>query len=108
VIAALGRRARDGRTADRQGDVPRAGGRVRERTGARERLFHPIRLALTGEPEGLELDIAVPLIEQGAASATPRCAGVQRRGPRRRVPARARETGRQRVIIYGINPVIEA
>jgi hypothetical protein len=30
-------------------------------------LFHPIRLALTGEPEGLELDIAVPLIEQGAA-----------------------------------------
>ncbi len=43
-------------------------GRVRERTGARGKaLFHPIRLALTGEQEGLELDIAVPLIEQGAA-----------------------------------------
>jgi glutamyl-tRNA synthetase/nondiscriminating glutamyl-tRNA synthetase len=42
--------------------------RVRERTGAKGKaLFHPIRLALTGEPEGLELDLAVPLIEQGAA-----------------------------------------
>jgi hypothetical protein len=42
--------------------------RVRERTGARGKaLFHPIRLALTGEPEGVELDLAVPLIERGAA-----------------------------------------
>jgi nondiscriminating glutamyl-tRNA synthetase len=42
-------------------------GRVRERTGAKGKaLFHPIRLALTGDPEGLELDLAVPLIEQGA------------------------------------------
>jgi nondiscriminating glutamyl-tRNA synthetase len=42
--------------------------RVREKTGAKGKaLFHPIRLALTGEQEGLELDIAVPLIEQGAA-----------------------------------------
>jgi nondiscriminating glutamyl-tRNA synthetase len=41
--------------------------RVRERTGAKGKaLFHPIRLALTGEPEGMELDLAVPLIERGA------------------------------------------
>jgi hypothetical protein len=42
-------------------------GRVRERSGQKGKaLFHPIRLALTGEPEGLELDIAVPAIERGA------------------------------------------
>jgi glutamyl-tRNA synthetase len=41
--------------------------RVRERTGQKGKaLFHPIRLALTGEPEGLELDLAVPAIEAGA------------------------------------------
>ena len=41
--------------------------RVREKTGAKGKpLFHPIRLALTGEQEGLELDLAVPLIEAGA------------------------------------------
>jgi nondiscriminating glutamyl-tRNA synthetase len=43
-------------------------GRVREKTGQKGRaLFHPIRVALTGEQEGLELDLAVPAIEQGAA-----------------------------------------
>jgi glutamyl-tRNA synthetase/nondiscriminating glutamyl-tRNA synthetase len=43
--------------------------RVRDRTGAKGRaLFHPIRLALTGEQEGLELDLAVPLIELGAGT----------------------------------------
>jgi glutamyl-tRNA synthetase/nondiscriminating glutamyl-tRNA synthetase len=42
--------------------------RVRERTGAKGKaLFHPIRLALTGEAEGVELDLAVPAIERGAA-----------------------------------------
>jgi hypothetical protein len=41
---------------------------VRDRTGAKGKaLFHPIRLALTGEPEGVELDLAVPLIERGAS-----------------------------------------
>ncbi len=41
--------------------------RVRERTGQKGKaLFHPIRLALTGEAEGLELDLAVPAIEQGS------------------------------------------
>ena len=45
--------------------------RVRERTGQKGKaLFHPIRLALTGEPEGLELDLAVPAIERGALLAT--------------------------------------
>jgi tetratricopeptide (TPR) repeat protein len=29
-------------------------------------LFHPIRLALTGEAEGMELDLAVPFIERGS------------------------------------------
>ena len=41
--------------------------RLRERTGQKGRaLLHPVRLALTGEPEGLELDLAVPAIERGA------------------------------------------
>jgi len=41
--------------------------RVRERTGQKGKaLFHPMRVVLTGEPEGLELDVAVPAIEQGA------------------------------------------
>ena len=41
--------------------------RLRERTGQKGRaLLHPVRLALTGEPEGLELDLAVPSIERGA------------------------------------------
>ena len=40
---------------------------VRERTGQKGKaLFHPIRLALTGEAEGVELDLAVPAIERGA------------------------------------------
>jgi glutamyl-tRNA synthetase len=42
--------------------------RVREQTGQKGKaLFHPIRLALTGEAEGLELDLAVPAIERGAS-----------------------------------------
>jgi len=45
-----------------------AAARVRERTGRKGRaLFHPIRLALTGEVEGLELDAAVPAIDRGAS-----------------------------------------
>src|SRR5262245_36301499 len=44
-----------------------AAARVRERTGRKGKaLFHPIRLVLTGEIEGLELDLAVPAIEAGA------------------------------------------
>jgi glutamyl-tRNA synthetase/nondiscriminating glutamyl-tRNA synthetase len=44
-----------------------AAARVKDRTGQKGKaLFHPIRLALTGAAEGLELDAAVPAIEQGA------------------------------------------
>jgi glutamyl-tRNA synthetase/nondiscriminating glutamyl-tRNA synthetase len=44
-----------------------AANRVRDRTGRKGKdLFHPIRLALTGAAEGVELDLAVPAIERGA------------------------------------------
>ena len=42
--------------------------RVKERTGRRGKaLFHPMRVALTGEGAGPELDLAVPAIDRGAA-----------------------------------------
>jgi glutamyl-tRNA synthetase/nondiscriminating glutamyl-tRNA synthetase len=42
--------------------------RIRSRTAQKGRnLFHPIRIALTGQSEGAELDLAVPAIERGAA-----------------------------------------
>jgi glutamyl-tRNA synthetase/nondiscriminating glutamyl-tRNA synthetase len=42
--------------------------RVKERTGQKGKaLFHPIRVALTGEEAGPELDLAVPAIDRGAA-----------------------------------------
>ena len=41
--------------------------RVKDKTGQKGKaLFHPLRLVLTGEAEGLELDVAVPAIERGA------------------------------------------
>ena len=41
--------------------------RVKERTGQKGKaLFHPIRVALTGEGGGPELDLAVPAIDRGA------------------------------------------
>jgi nondiscriminating glutamyl-tRNA synthetase len=41
---------------------------VKDKTGQKGKaLFHPLRLVLTGEAEGLELDVAVPAIEHGAA-----------------------------------------
>jgi nondiscriminating glutamyl-tRNA synthetase len=44
-----------------------AAGRVRQATGQKgKQLFHPIRVALTGEAGGPELDLAVPAIERGA------------------------------------------
>jgi nondiscriminating glutamyl-tRNA synthetase len=49
--------------------------RVRQRTGQKGRaLFHPIRVALTGEAGGPELDLAVPAIDRGAE--LPESAGV--------------------------------
>lgn len=51
--------------------------RVRQQTGAKGKdLFHPIRVALTGESSGMELDHAVPLIE--AAAQLPEASGFVR------------------------------
>ena len=44
--------------------------RVRSATGQKGKaLFHPIRVALTGESGGPELDLAVPAIDRGATLA---------------------------------------
>jgi nondiscriminating glutamyl-tRNA synthetase len=49
--------------------------RVKEKTGRKGKaLFHPIRVALTGESGGPELDLAVPAMERGAV--LPADAGV--------------------------------
>jgi nondiscriminating glutamyl-tRNA synthetase len=41
--------------------------RVKERTGQKGKaLFHPIRVALTGEGGGPELDLSIPAIDRGA------------------------------------------
>ena len=53
--------------------------RVRARTGQKGKsLFHPIRLVLTGESEGLELDLAVPAIERAAALTAGASGGIRR------------------------------
>jgi glutamyl-tRNA synthetase/nondiscriminating glutamyl-tRNA synthetase len=45
-----------------------AAARVKEKTGQKGKaLFHPIRIALTGESGGPELDLAVPAMDRGAA-----------------------------------------
>jgi glutamyl-tRNA synthetase/nondiscriminating glutamyl-tRNA synthetase len=66
VIAALARELALAPRLDR--DLFRtAAGRVKEATGRKgKQLFHPIRVALTGEAGGPELDLAVPVIERGA------------------------------------------
>jgi nondiscriminating glutamyl-tRNA synthetase len=67
VVAALAEELAGGaRMHDREAFRATAG-RIREKTGQKGKLlFHSIRLALTGEGEGLELDVAVPAIEHGA------------------------------------------
>jgi nondiscriminating glutamyl-tRNA synthetase len=73
VIAALPQ-AIDVRLNDREAFRAMAA-RVKERTGQKGKaLFHPIRVALTGESGGPELDLAVPAIERGAE--LPLSAGV--------------------------------
>jgi glutamyl-tRNA synthetase len=53
-----------------------AAARVREKTGQKGRgLLHPIRVALTGEAEGPELDLLVPAIDR-AVELTP-ASGIQ-------------------------------
>jgi glutamyl-tRNA synthetase/nondiscriminating glutamyl-tRNA synthetase len=47
-----------------------AANRVKEKTGQKGKaLFHPIRVALTGEGGGPELDLAVPAMDRGASLA---------------------------------------
>ena len=64
VVAALAEVLADfGRLRDRE-LFRSAAALVRERTGLKGRaLFHPIRVALTGESEGPELDLLVPAID---------------------------------------------
>jgi glutamyl-tRNA synthetase/nondiscriminating glutamyl-tRNA synthetase len=74
VIAALADELRDAPRLDRD-SFRAAANRVKQRTGRKGRaLFHPIRVALTGESGGPELDLAVPAIERGAE--LPRAAAV--------------------------------
>jgi glutamyl/glutaminyl-tRNA synthetase len=67
-----------------------AANRVKQRTGQKGRsLFHPIRVALTGQGGGPELDLAVPAIDRGAE--LPSGAGVAAiAGNRERAAAFAR------------------
>ena len=64
-----------------------AAARVRERTGQKGKaLFHPVRIALTGEAAGVELDVAVPAIDRAAE--LPPDSGIRRvRGNRERAAA---------------------
>ena len=87
---------RSGRLYDREA-FRAAASRIRERTGLKGKaLFHPIRLALTGESEGLELDLAVPTIEGGASlksSALKPIAGAAERAEEFASALRAHITG---------------
>ncbi len=67
VIQALAQDlASAGRLSDREA-FRAAAARVRQQTGRKgKELFHPIRVALTGEADGPELDLAVPAMERGA------------------------------------------
>jgi nondiscriminating glutamyl-tRNA synthetase len=74
VISALAEELQAAGRLDRD-SFRAAANRVKQRTGQKARaLFHPIRVALTGEAGGPELDLAVPAIEQGAE--LPRSSGV--------------------------------
>ena len=99
---------------------------VKAKTGQKGKaLFHPIRVALTGRAEGPELDLAVPAIDRGAelprdrrhcrrssaaASARRRSLRGARRRRSRDAPMTSRSEPRDddRMMIYGINPVLEA
>jgi glutamyl-tRNA synthetase len=68
VLVALAAELSQGGVLDTKDAFRELAGRVRAATGQKGKaLFHPIRLALTGEAEGMELDLAVPAIERGAA-----------------------------------------
>jgi glutamyl-tRNA synthetase/nondiscriminating glutamyl-tRNA synthetase len=66
VIAGFADELREAGRLDRE-SFRAAANRVKDRSGHKGKaLFHPIRLAVTGAAEGLELDLAVPAIETGA------------------------------------------
>jgi glutamyl-tRNA synthetase/nondiscriminating glutamyl-tRNA synthetase len=66
VVAALARELAAAPRLDRE-LFRAAAGRVKAATGQKgKQLFHPIRVALTGEAGGPELDLAVPAIDRGA------------------------------------------
>jgi nondiscriminating glutamyl-tRNA synthetase len=66
VVAALADVLRSAPRLDRD-RFRTAANEVKTRTGQKARaLFHPIRVALMGRPEGPELDLAVPAIDRGA------------------------------------------
>jgi nondiscriminating glutamyl-tRNA synthetase len=88
VIAALAEELQNAGRLDRDA-FRAAANRVKQRTSQKGRaLFHPIRVALTGEAGGPELDLAVPAIDRGAE--LPRSAGVAVLGCRERAEAFAR------------------
>jgi glutamyl-tRNA synthetase/nondiscriminating glutamyl-tRNA synthetase len=54
--------------------------RVNDRTGEKGRnLFHPIRIALTGEGDGPELDLLIPAIDRGVEMGIERVIGCRER-----------------------------
>jgi glutamyl-tRNA synthetase/nondiscriminating glutamyl-tRNA synthetase len=66
VVAALAVELASAPRLDRE-SFRAAATRVRQATGQKgKNLFHPIRVALTGETGGPELDFAVPAIDRGA------------------------------------------
>jgi nondiscriminating glutamyl-tRNA synthetase len=66
VISALARELAEAPRLDKE-TFRAAAGRVKLATGQKAKhLFHPIRVALTGESGGPELDLAVPAIDRGA------------------------------------------
>jgi nondiscriminating glutamyl-tRNA synthetase len=74
VVTALVEELASAPRLDREG-FRAVAARIRARTGDKGKaLFHPIRVALTGRPEGPELDLAIPAIDRGAE--LPRGAGL--------------------------------
>jgi glutamyl/glutaminyl-tRNA synthetase len=66
VVAAFGEELRIAPRLDKE-RFRAAANAVKAKTGQKGRaLFHPIRLVLTGKPDGPELDLAVPAIDRGA------------------------------------------
>ena len=93
VVAALAAELRNGPPMLDREAFRALAGRVKDSTRLKGKaLFHPVRVLLTGEAEGLELDLAAPAIERGARiSGTAGSSGLSRiRGAGERVSEFAR------------------